>query len=127
MSDMTDEWISKAESDYTVAGLAMSGGEVPVRDAVCFHAQQCAEKYLKAFLTEQQREFPRTHFLIALLGLCLPLDSTFEGLRADLASLEDYAVAARYPGVRLTDEMAEQALTAMQHVRAFIRPKLNLT
>ncbi len=72
MSDMTDEWISKAESDYTMAGLAMSGGEVPVPDGACFHAQQYAEKYLKAFLTEHQREFPRTHFLIALLAGIIP-------------------------------------------------------
>jgi HEPN domain-containing protein len=127
MSDMTDEWIAKAESDYTLASLAMSAGEAPVLDGVCFHAQQCAEKYLKAFLTEHQCEFPRTHVLSALLDLCLSLDPTFETLRADLASLEGYAVAARYPGVRLTAEMAHQALTAMQHVRAFIRPKLNLT
>ncbi len=127
MSDMTDEWIAKAESDYTMAGLAMSGGEVPVRDGACFHAQQCAEKYLKALLTEQQREFPRTHVLSTLLDLCLPLDLTFETLRSDLTSLEGYAVTARYPGVRLTDEMAEQAMTAMQRVRTFIRSKLNLT
>jgi len=40
-------WIEKAESDLKIAQLALLAGEECPSDAVVFHAQQCAEKYLK--------------------------------------------------------------------------------
>jgi HEPN domain-containing protein len=46
MKEMTGEWVEKAESDYDQANLSMYAAEVPIRDGVCFHCQQCAEKYL---------------------------------------------------------------------------------
>jgi HEPN domain-containing protein len=36
--------------------------------AICFHAQQCAEKYLKARLTEANIPFIKTHDLPSLLS-----------------------------------------------------------
>jgi HEPN domain-containing protein len=127
MNELVAEWVSKADEDYYMAERALSPGEMPLPSSACFHAQQCAEKYLKAFLTAQLQKFPRIHNLDALLDLCLPFDSTFESFRASLASLDGHAVAARYPGVQITNDMAEQALVAMQTVRAFIRSKLTLT
>ena len=35
----------------------------PNYDGVCFHAQQCIEKYLKAKLVEADIDFPKTHNL----------------------------------------------------------------
>src|SRR4029453_6914324 len=35
-----------------------------------FHAQQCAEKYLKALLVSRRQAFPRTHDVVALHDLC---------------------------------------------------------
>ena len=126
MNEVTEEWVIKAESDYDQANLAMYAVEVPLRDGVCFHSQQCAEKYLKAVLTEKLVEFSRAHPLMPLLDLCLPLDESFESLRADLQSVDGYAVAVRYPGTKITDEMAESALAAANRIREFIRKKLNL-
>jgi HEPN domain-containing protein len=126
MKEITEEWVVKAESNYDQANLAMYAAEVPLRDGVCFHCQQCAEKYLKAFLTENLVEFPRTHPLLPLLDLCLPFDPAFSDLRSDTASLENYAVAVRYPGLKVTQEMAESALAAANRIRAFIRRKLDL-
>lgn len=52
------EWIERADLDFdTVVRLA---GEARFRDIVAFHAQQAAEKYLKALLTRHQVEFPKT-------------------------------------------------------------------
>jgi len=51
MKPETQEWIEKAEGDLKVARRETQTAD-PVYDAVCFHAQQCAEKYLKAVLEE---------------------------------------------------------------------------
>lgn len=126
MNEVTEEWVIKAESDYDQANLAMYAVEAPLRDGICFHSQQCAEKYLKAFLTERLVEFPRAHPLMPLLDLCLPLDESFETLRADLQSVDGYAVAVRYPGAKITAEMAEAALAAAKRIRECVRKKFDL-
>lgn len=66
MNALTLEWIAKAEGDYASAGREYRARRNPNYDAACFHAQQVAEKYLKAWLQEQSVVFPRTHNLIAL-------------------------------------------------------------
>jgi len=84
MRPMTQEWAEKAEGDYRVTASQWRVAE-PVYDAICFHAQQCAEKYLKAWLVEQGMDFPKTHDLEALAKLCassLPeLGALMDGLR----------------------------------------------
>jgi HEPN domain-containing protein len=64
---------------------------------VCFHAQQCAEKYLKAFLQEQERNVPKTHQLLDLLKLCKEVDPSLEILLPDLREIERFSVNVRYP------------------------------
>ena len=91
-----------------------------------FHCQQCAEKYLKAFLTEHLVRFERTHVLTDILGLCMPLDKDFKKLASDLTSLEGYAVAIRYPGATVSAELAEDAFKAAKRVRTFVRSKLKI-
>ena len=48
MNPLTHEWIEKAEGDFTTAGRELRARKNPNYEAACFHAQQCAEKYLKA-------------------------------------------------------------------------------
>ena len=50
MKKITQEWIAKAEEDYLVATRELKA-DPPALDAVCFHAQQCIEKYMKAYIT----------------------------------------------------------------------------
>ena len=69
----------------------------PLLDAVCFHAQQCAEKYLKAFLTYKEIEFRKTHDLGELIALASKIDSSFEEIIDIGEKLTDYAVDVRYP------------------------------
>jgi HEPN domain-containing protein len=52
MKQITQEWIDKAEGDFATAQREIEVQQMPNYDAVCFHAQQCAEKYLKACLQE---------------------------------------------------------------------------
>lgn len=126
MQELTVEWVAKAENDFTAANLLLHAGEFPVADATCFHSQQCAEKYLKAFLQEHQVRFERSHSLMLLLDLCLPLDGDFEQLRDHLLQLDNFSVAVRYPGVPVTVEMASRAHQTVGEVRGFMRQKLNI-
>ena len=125
MNELAQEWITIAESDNAQAELAIQASP-PILRGACFHSQQCAEKYLKAYLTEMQIEFPRRHPLVPLMELCLPLDNDFESLRSDLVGLERYAVEVRYPGFEVTGEEAAEARAAATRVRAFVRGKLSL-
>jgi HEPN domain-containing protein len=93
-------------------------------DAVCFHSQQCAEKYVKAFLQEHNIRFEKIHNLVRLLQQCTAVDGTFELIRPHLELLNAYAVDIRYPRIRATKEEARDPFKAMQQVSTFIRPKL---
>lgn len=95
MNPLTSEWINKAEGDFRIANREFRSRNEPVYDGVCFHAQQCAEKYLKALLQEYKQFIPRTHHLTELLVLLLQVDPTCQFLLADLEVLEDYAVDFR--------------------------------
>ena len=126
MNEITKEWVDKAESDIDAADLTLRGRDRPLIDAVCFHSQQCAEKYLKAFLQHHQVRFERRHELIPLLELCLPLDGDFEILRKSLQSLEHYAVLIRYPGFTVPEKMAEEIFESASSIRKFVREKLGV-
>jgi HEPN domain-containing protein len=127
MNALTQEWVDKAEGDFRTASREARARKYPNYDAVCFHCQQCAEKFLKAYLQERGQRFPPVHDLIELLELCLPYDGTFELQRDLLKDLTRYAVEFRYPGELATKEDARAALQAVRMVRAFVRQKLGLT
>ena len=58
MRALTKEWLDKAEDDFYSARLLLRVGEIPMPGSSCFHAHQCAEKYLKGLLTERGVSFP---------------------------------------------------------------------
>ncbi|HEX6270717.1 MAG TPA: HEPN domain-containing protein [Anaerolineales bacterium] len=122
----TAEWVSKAEGDFATASREIRVRKSPNYDAVCFHCQQCAEKYLKAVLQERDTPIPKIHFLLELLALILKFDGSYEFLKADLEVLEDYSVRYRYPGVSAELDEAQSAYAAAGAVREFIRQKLGV-
>ena len=126
MNELTKEWVDKAEEDFDSADLLLHAGDVPLSSPACFHCQQCAEKYLKAFLTDHLIRFERTHILTDLLGLCLPVDKDFGEIANDLSSLEGYAVAIRYPGAIVSVELAEDSFKTAKRIRKFVRSKLGI-
>jgi len=75
MKPLTSEWIRKAEGDFATAEREYLA-ESPNYDAVAFHSQQCAEKYLKARLVEVDIPFPKTHDLSVILDLILAVEPT---------------------------------------------------
>ena len=120
------EWIDKAEEDYEVAITLARKRKRPTPDAVCFHCQQCAEKYLKAFLVQSKVIFPKVHDLLELQKLCLTVDSTFELIGDLLDGLNPYSVEFRYPGEQATGEEAKASVKAIKVVRRFMRDKLKV-
>jgi HEPN domain-containing protein len=126
MNPVVAEWISKAEGDFVTAGRELRARKAPNYDAVCFHAQQCAEKYLKAILQENDKRIPKIHFLLELLAMILKFDTSYELLKADLEVLEDYSVRFRYPGHFAEKDEAQSSYAAVGTVRKFVRQKLGL-
>jgi HEPN domain-containing protein len=118
--------VGKAEVDYVVAEDIFRRRKQPVPDAVCFHAQQCAEKYLKAFLVCGKVDFPKTHDLIDLLRLALPSNRGLDVLEEDLLSLTPFAVNFCYPDAQATAEDARVAMRAVRRVRKVMREILGL-
>jgi len=92
--DVAKGWIRKAESDIENLTIMMASGKA--LDTACFHAQQAAEKYLKAFLCFNGISFPRTHDIEELLDLCATIDKRFSDLVEETVFLTDFAVELRY-------------------------------
>jgi HEPN domain-containing protein len=126
MKPITLEWVDKAEGDYIAAQREARARKHPVYDVACFHAQQCAEKYLKARLVEAGLAFGKTHNLIALLSLILPVEPTWRSLQPALNALNVYAVDYRYPGYSATKIEAQSALKNCRNVRREIRQAFGL-
>jgi HEPN domain-containing protein len=126
MKPMTLEWIEKAEGDFAIVLRESRARRNPSFDGVCFHAQQCAEKYLKARLHEAGIEFAKVHDLGALLNDVLQVEPGWEGLREDLAYLSDFAVAYRYPGESADKATAVDARKRCRRFRLAARAALGL-
>jgi len=69
LSAVAGEWIAKAESDLKAAVYMLEMDDECPADTVGFHAQQCVEKYLKAFLVLKEIDFPKTHDIEKILAL----------------------------------------------------------
>ena len=120
-----DEWEHRAHDDELNARSILTHRD-GTPNGVCFLAHQMAEKYLKAYLVAEQKQFPRTHNLGALAELCEKSDSAFAELRHDTALLDPFYTPARYPSdyPEFTWEDAELAFALGQKIRTFVREKL---
>ena len=125
MNPLTREWAQKAERDYAAIALHQQT-EDPDFDIICFHVQQCIEKYLKAWLQEANIPYPRSHDLLALLGLIVPTVPSWQAWQSDFSVIAPYAVEFRYPGTSATAENAEQATRVCTEVRQAVRAELKL-
>jgi HEPN domain-containing protein len=126
MKPITAEWAAKAEGDFATLERESRARKDPNYDGICFHAQQCAEKYLKARLTEAGVRFAKIHDLTALLELVLPIEPSWEAFREDLAYLSDFAVAFRYPGESADRASATSALKRCRSFRDAARKLLGI-
>jgi HEPN domain-containing protein len=125
MKRITAEWVRKAEADYVAASKLQRGSD-PLHDVVCFHCQQCAEKYLKALLEELGVGIPRTHNLIALSPLLLPHYPLMRAFRRGFDFLTRFAVDTRYPGDQASKRQAASAMRWAGKIRVTCRNLLKV-
>lgn len=120
------EWIDKAEADFRVACREAAVQEEPSYDSVCFHIQQCLEKYLKALLVRHGLPVPRTHDLLELIGLLSPrVPSLMSWLNDAVAEINLGAVEIRYPGATTSQEDVAAQLETCRRFRQELRTLLS--
>jgi len=117
MNGTVKEWIAKAEGDFGIAKLALRADLSPNYDAVCFHAQQCVEKLLKAVLIHHSTVPPRVHDLVVLSERARNVCPTWVPAEKDLRFLTQCASLFRYPGETATRGKAETAMTICEGLR----------
>lgn len=112
------QWLLKAEEDFNAANSLIKHG-MTFLNTVCFHSQQASEKYLKAFLTHNQVEFPKTHDIDKLLDLIAPINNKLSESLRNVILLTNYGVDLRYPGdfPDVTFDDAKEALQMAERVR----------
>ena len=119
------QWAEYGDEDLRLArhGLTLTSG-VPYR-LIAYHAQQCAEKYLKAFLVYHQIDFPYTHNIGRLLELCAEKGEWARHL-SEGDELTPFAITARYPGQdeSVTPEESLRAIEIASKIRDTIRKAL---
>ena len=125
MNPLTLEWAQKAEGDYAMMHQSYESSN-PIYDGICFHAQQCIEKYLKAWLQEANIPVTRTHNLKELLDLIVPTIPAWRAWQANLSTLSRHAVDFRYPGKSATANDAAHAMQICAEVRQAVRTQLKL-
>lgn len=124
--EIVGKWVIKAENDLKI-GKDEIVTPNPATDAICFHMQQCVEKYLKAYLVLKGKEFRRTHILGELVQAAMEIDPAMEAIN-DMKgdSLTIYATVIRYPDdfYMPTVEETEECIGIAESVRNFIRDML---
>ena len=124
--EVVRQWVEKAEHDLLNIENNLAASEIPW-DTVCFHAQQCAEKYLKAILAWKQVEVPKTHDLRLLLQR-ISAHLSLELNVARILLLNRYTIEARYPGdwEPITRPEGEEAVAVAREVREAVKRCLPL-
>ncbi len=121
------EWVFKAEEDYFALEILARQRKKRIYDIICFHSQQCAEKYLKALLVFHECSPPKSHDLSRLSDL-LKSQEPAVILMIDLCErLTPYGVEFRYPGEEATAQEAKMAVAAAKEIRRFVRARLKLS
>lgn len=113
--DNPANWIMYAKSDLELARTGTSPSVL--FETLAFHAQQAAEKAVKALLIARSVPFPRTHSIRTLLEL-LPAEIDIPDEVFDARILTEYAVSSRYPGgwEPLDEEDLDKAVQMAQSV-----------
>jgi len=123
---LVQQWLERAAEDLGVAEFLLDG-EAGFPGPVLFHAQQAAEKYLKALLVNFQVEFRKTHDIVQLLELVEAIDAGLAESLSDAAILTPYGVEVRYPGdcPIITSQDVLDAVRLARMVRDAIVPRLS--
>jgi len=120
------KWIIKAENDLKIGKDEILTNN-PATDAICFHMQQCVEKYLKIFLLYNKKTFRKTHNIAELIYLCSQIDDEFKYLsKLGATELTSYAIEIRYGDdfYMPTIDEAKEAIEIAEKTKEFVLKKL---
>ena len=121
VNEIVQEWLDKAEDDFNFASLSLTQTEYFTH--VCFHFQQAAEKYLKAFIIANDLQFRAVHNLIELLNICRTQERRIADLEEACRYLNPIYIDTRYPVNWPTHydlETATQAKNAAEAIRNWV-------
>ena len=104
--ELASQWLEKARHDLFTARRVLDAEGAPT-DTPCFHAQQTAEKTLKAILTAAGVRYERAHDLMPLLEKSASLVPELGQFREMCAQLSEYAVQVRYPSETADPDQTE--------------------
>lgn len=119
------QWLEYGDEDLLLARHGLTLPAEPPFRLIAYHAQQCAEKYLKGYLVSHQIDFPYTHNISRLVELCSEQGLEGETLQ-DAEELSPFAITARYPGEgeEVTEEEALRAIDIAARVREVVKESL---
>lgn len=117
-----EAWLFKAENDLKSAKKLMEG-ETAIPDTAIYHAQQCAEKALKAYLSFKLQPVQRTHDVEFLVELCSGIDASFNQLLDHARTLTPYGAAFRYPDIIMEPDKEDvfDAIEKASEVLSFVK------
>jgi len=122
--DIINSWIEKAGRDLEVAERELKIPD-PLTDIICFHAQQSAEKYMKAYLIFLDIEFQKTHDVEDLVAVAGKKDSSVLKFKDIGAELSVFAVGARYPEFEEPSlEDTKNAVEIAKKFKKYIRDRI---
>ncbi len=119
--DNPASWLAKAENDFLCIRNNLDNQQIPW-DVMCSHAQQAAEKMLKACLVSVGLTAPRTHDLLFLFRQCLDAGLDLHPIEVDCRILNPFAIVERYPtGPEPSESDDREAIRAAEHMREIVR------
>ena len=121
------EWVRFAEMDYTTANHLDKTLYPKPMEIICYHCQQCAEKYLKALTEYLGKEIEKTHDLGNLATTISESIEVPQNVLVSCAKLTQYGVKIRYPQeFEMSDSHVKAALSDIGNVRTWCKNKLNI-
>jgi len=128
-TDLVNNWILKAGKDLTSAEHEFTFEDDAVTETICFHSQQAAEKYLKAYLVYLEISFTKTHEIGELITKCELKDNEIGALKEEADILTDYAITVRYPDDFYVPEIeeAQEAYDLAIKLRDYILSKIKVS
>jgi HEPN domain-containing protein len=125
--EIVKEWIEKAEQDFNFALASLEFDDFFAQ--ICFHFQQSAEKYLKAFIIAYDLEFRPVHNLIELLEICRQKEPKIKEIEEACRYLNPFYVDTRYPvhwPVEYNKDTAIKAKMSVQEIRIWVKKQLEI-
>ena len=127
MKESAEILLEKAGRNLKVAESNLSMGDPDFIEDICYNCQQAVEKYLKAFIAYNNKEYKKNHDLGELLENCEAIDPSFSELdkyKFNFNTLTDYAVDLRYEALMPSMEDAKEAVSIAEHIKPFVLNKI---